>query len=63
MKLSRHAINNPEQWGMNQAQVKVFKKKLRGMKRVWIEECEIVGRVDPEVPIVRKQGKLWRVYE
>ena len=62
MKAARSAINNPEQMGINQKQVKVLEKKLKGMKRRWIEECEIASKVDPEVPVARKQGRRWRVY-
>ena len=62
MKTARMAINNPEQMGINQEQVKVLEKKLKGMKRRWIEECEPASKVDPGVPILRRQGGRWRVY-
>ena len=62
MKTARMAINNPEQMGINQEQVEVLEKKLKGMKRRWIEECEPASKVDPGVPVLRKQGGRWRVY-
>ena len=62
MKTARMAINNPEQMGINQEQVEVLEKKLKGMKRRWIEECELASKVDPRVPVLRKQGGRWRVY-
>ena len=62
MKIARKAINNPEQMGINQEQVEVLEKKLKGMKKRWIEECELASKVDPRVPALRKQGGRWRVY-
>ena len=62
IKTARKAINNPEQMGINQEQVEVLEKKLKGMKRRWIEEYELASRVDPRVPVLRKQGRWWRVY-
>ena len=62
MKTARMAINNPEQMGINQEQVEVLEKKLKGMKKRWIEECEPASKVDPGVPVLRKQGGRWRVY-
>ena len=50
MKTARKAINNPGQMGINQEQVEVLEKKLKGMKRRWIEECELASKVDPRVP-------------
>ena len=40
----------------------VLKRKLKGMKRRWIEECEMASKVDPEVPVVRKRGRTWILY-
>ena len=62
MKAAREAINNPERMGIDQEQVEVLQKKLKGMKRRWIEECELASKVDPRVPVLRKQGGQWRVY-
>ena len=62
MKAAREAINNPERMGIDQEQVEVLQKKLKGMKRRWIEECELASKVDPRVPVLRKQGGRWRVY-
>ena len=62
MKTARMAINNPEQMGINQEQVEVLERKLKGMKQRWIEECEPASKVDLGVPILRKQGGWWRVY-
>ena len=62
MKTARMAINNPEQMGINQEQVEVLERKLKGMKQRWIEECEPASKVDLGVPILKKQGGRWRVY-
>ena len=62
MKATRHAINNPEQMGINQERVKVFKKRMKVLKKIWIEECKVASKVDPKVPVVRKIGRKWRVY-
>ena len=62
MKTARMAINHPEQMGINQEQVEVLEKKLKGMKQRGIEECEPASKVDLGVPILKKQGGRWRVY-
>ena len=62
MKATRKAINNPEQMGLDQEQVKVLQKKLKRMKGRWMEECELASKVDPRVPVLMKQGGRWRVY-
>ena len=62
MKTAWMAINNPEQMGINQEQVEVLERKLKGMKKRWIEECEPASKVDPGVPILRRQGGRWRVF-
>ena len=62
MMETRDAINNPEQWGASQEQVRTFEDKLRQMRVLLAEECKIARRVDPKVPAVGEQGGRWRVH-
>ena len=62
MMETRDAINNPEQWGVNQDQARIFEDKLRQMRVLLAEECKIARRVDPKVPVIREQGGRWRVH-
>ena len=59
---ARNAINNPEQWGIDQAQVHVLEDKVRQMRDLLAEECKIARRVDPKVPRVRRRGQRWGVH-
>ena len=59
---AQNAINNPEQWGVNQDQARIFEDKLRQMRVLLAEECKIARRVDPKVPVLREQGGRWRVH-
>ena len=59
---ARDAINNPEQWGIDQAQVQTLEDKVRQMRDLLAEECKIASRVDPAVPKLRRRGQRWGVH-
>ena len=59
---ARNAINNPEQWGIDQAQVHILEDKVRQMRDLLAEECKIARRVDPIVPRVIRRGQQWGVH-
>ena len=63
MKATRHAINNPEQMGINQDRVQVYEERMKVLRNIWIGECQIASKVDAEVPVVQKDAEgTWRVY-
>ena len=63
MKATRHAINNPEQMGINQDRVQVYEERIKVLRNIWIGECQIASKVDAEVPVVQKDAEgTWRVY-
>ena len=52
---AQHAINNPEQIGLDQAWIQTLEDKVRQMKDLLAEECKIASRVDPAVPKLRRR--------
>ena len=63
MKTHRHAIDHPEQAGISEKRVQVYEKRMQVLRKIWIRECQLASRVDPEVPVVQRDEKgTWRVY-
>ena len=56
IQAAQDAIDNPEQMGLDQAQIQTLEDKVRQMKDKLAEECKIAGRVDSAVPRLRRQG-------
>ena len=49
-------LDNPEQLGLNQAQIQTLEDKVRQMEVKLARECEIASRVDSAVPRYRRRG-------
>ena len=48
------ALANPEQMGLNQAQIQTLEDKVRQIKDKLAKECKIASRVDSAVPRLRR---------
>ena len=62
MREIKEAIANAKQGGVSPERVRVFKRELKQMRELLAEECRIAWRVDPKVPMVRKEGQRWEAY-